>query len=161
MSKRKPRRSREFKKNSQVVDFDEARRERREKRELAAKAEKKKRKQEPERQTESARKKTKKNRRRLVYAGIILAIAGLIVFYGFNILSLLHERADVEKEHERLVAAKERLQQELEWVNSPEYIEQQARSHLRLIKPGEVLFLLPQDSDEKGDNPAEGEENGE
>ena len=37
MSKRKPRRSREFKKNNQVIDIEEARRERREKREKAAK----------------------------------------------------------------------------------------------------------------------------
>ena len=35
MSKRKPRRSREFKKNNQVIDIEEARRERREKREKA------------------------------------------------------------------------------------------------------------------------------
>ncbi len=43
MSKRKPRRSREFKKNSQVIDIEEARRQRREKRQKAAKAETRKR----------------------------------------------------------------------------------------------------------------------
>ena len=63
---------------------------------------------------------------------------------AFKIVSLLYEKSKLEDEHDRLAALKERLEQELESVNSPEYIEQQARSHLRLVKPGEILYILPE-----------------
>ncbi len=146
MSKRKPRRSREFKKNNQIIDIEEARRERREKRTQAAKKAKAEKRGKQE-QTASARKKSQKNRRRLIYAAIIFVIIAAIGMSAFKIISLLYEKSKLEKEHDRLLALKERLEQELESVNSPEYIEQQARSHLRLIKPGEILYILP-DNDE-------------
>ena len=164
MSKRKPRRSREFKKNSQVIDIEEARRQRREKRQKAAKAETRKRAAaQQESAAVSVRKKAKKNRRRLVYAAIILFIIAVIAVSAFNIFSLLHERAELRKEQERLSMIKDRLEQELESVNSPEYIEQQARSHLRLIKPGETLYILPKSSNQETEDSsgtAENTENG-
>ena len=71
MSKRKPRRSREFKKNNQVIDIEEARRERREKREKAAKKAKTEKRAKAEEKNASARKKVQRSRRRLIYAAII------------------------------------------------------------------------------------------
>ena len=147
MSKRKPRRSREFKKNNQEIDIEEARRERREKREKAAKKAKTEKRAKAEEKNASARKKVQRSRRRLIYAAIIFIIIAAVSVSAFKIISLLHEKSRLEKERDRLTSLKERLEQELESVNSPEYIEQQARSHLRLIKPGEILYILPDADD--------------
>lgn len=43
----------------------------------------------------------------------------------------------------QLKSEKERLQKELGRVNSPEYIEQIARNTLRMIKQGEILYVIP------------------
>ncbi|MCI8630928.1 MAG: hypothetical protein HFG67_01475 [Firmicutes bacterium] len=158
MSKRKPRRSREFKKNNQIIDIEEARRERREKRTQAAKKAKAEKRGKQE-QTASARKKSQKNRRRLIYAAIIFVIIAAIGMSAFKIISLLYEKSKLEKEHDRLLALKERLEQELESVNSPEYIEQQARSHLRLIKPGEILYILPDNGETENGGDTKTDEN--
>ena len=61
----------------------------------------------------------------------------------FNIVSLKWEERQVLAENEALKAEKEKLQQELANVDDPEYIEQEARRQLRLIRPGEILFVLP------------------
>jgi len=45
-----------------------------------------------------------------------------------------------------LIETRDKLIRELENVNNPEYIEQQARSQLRLVMPGEVLYILPPDT---------------
>ena len=49
-------------------------------------------------------------------------------------------------EQEMLIETRDKLIRELENVNNPEYIEQQARSQLRLVMPGEVLYILPPDN---------------
>lgn len=142
MTKRKPRRSREFRKNNQVVNIEEARRERREKRQKLIEAEAKKRI--AEKTPDSSRKKARKNRRRLIYFAIFLVFLAVIGVLAYRIFALTQEKARLETEQERLLMTKDRLEKELESVNSPEYIEQQARSHLRLIRPGETLYILPE-----------------
>ena len=142
MSRRKPRRSREFRKNNQVVDIEKARRERREKRQKLIEAEAKKRI--AEKNSDSSRKKARKNRRRLAYFAVLLVFLAVIGVFAYRIFALTQEKARLEAERERLLMTKDRLEKELESVNSSEYIEQQARSHLRLIRPGETLYILPQ-----------------
>ena len=57
---------------------------------------------------------------------------------------------------------KEELTAELEHVDSAEYIEQQARKTLRLIKKNEILFVLPDSkNDIKDSDEAEASESGE
>lgn len=140
---RKPSRSREFRKNSKVINMEEARTARREKRKALIEAEAEKRGKADEKN--SARNKARKSRRRLIYAAVFIAIAAIIVGSAYNVLSLLEEKADMEAEQQRLIEMKERLQEELSNVNTPEYIEQQARSQLRLVMPGEILFILPKE----------------
>lgn len=146
---RKPSRSREFRKNSKVINMEEARTARREKRKALIEAETEKRGKIDEKN--SARNKARKSRRRLVYAAVFLGIAAIIVVSAYNVLSLLEEKAEMEAKQQELIEMKERLQQELANVNTPEYIEQQARSQLRLVMPGEILFILPkEDNDSAG-----------
>lgn len=140
MIKRKPRRSREFKKNSQVIDFEEARRQRQKKRKAAARPEPVSK----EKQSASKRLTAKRNRRRLIYTAIFIIIIAVIGLSIFNIISLKLEQDRVNEENEALRLKKERLTEELANVDNPEYIEQQARRQLRLLMPGEILYILPE-----------------
>lgn len=146
MLKKKKRRSREFKNNSQVIDIEEARQARKRKREDAA--EKKYR----VRKTKSVitqRQAGKKARRRMVYLVIFIAILGVIAASAFNIVSLKLTEAKTMKEQQALMEQKEKLERIYSQVNSPEYIEQQARQQLKMIQPGEILYILPEKDKKK------------
>ena len=75
---------------------------------------------------------------------IVMTVIGFSVF---NIVSVNSQLEEAIAEKERLLAEKERLQYELDNVDSEEYIEQQARALLRMIKPGEIYYVLPGDKD--------------
>lgn len=147
MLKRKKRRSREFKSSSQVINIEEARRERKKKRKDAAE---KRGKSPKTKQIVTERQAGKKARRRMVYFFIFLFILCIIGVSVFNIVSLKLTEARTMKEQQALLEQKDKLEQIYSQVNSPEYIEQQARQQLRMIKPGEILYVLP-DKDGKKD----------
>ncbi|MCR5481349.1 MAG: septum formation initiator family protein [Clostridia bacterium] len=160
MLKRKPRRSREFKKNDSVTDFDEAREARRQKREkLAEKKHNYKRarvpkekikisedRQKQQRKQNSGRYKVKVRRMRLIFAAIIVLILVVVSFSVINIITLLNEKEERQQEQIRLQEEKARLENRLKNSDSDEYIEQQARSLLKLIMPGETLYVLPEET---------------
>lgn len=139
MRKKKKRRSREFKDNTQVIDLEEARQIRKQKREDAAR---KKYNVKKKKLVITERQAGKKARRRLVYFGIFLVIAVIIGFSIFNIVCLKITEANTVREHEALIKQKARLERIYSQVNSPEYVEQQARQQLKMIKPGEILYVL-------------------
>lgn len=134
----KRRRSREFKDN-RVIDIETARAERRERRRLAAESrlEKKLPRHKP-----SQRHIIRSLRRRLIYGTIIIAIGIIIGAAVYNIISLKAEQADAMKKLSSLEAEKKALEEELSIVDSKEYIEQQAREQLKMILPGETLYVL-------------------
>ena len=162
MFRRKKKRSREFRKNSEVIDINEARASRRKKR---AEAKALERMKEEERlrsekiKADNARKKARNSGRRKIYTAIIAVIIGAIAFSVFNVASLMKEKNDLEKRQKELTETRDKLEHEVEQANSPEYIEQEARDALRLIKPGEILYILPADKTDdtqgKGGDPAE------
>jgi len=140
MFKRKKRRSRTFKNNSQVIDLAEARQARKQRREETA------RKKDKARRPKSAvtvRQAGKKARLRMVYTAIFLVIVGIVAVSAVHIVNLRLTEAKVMKEHQELLAQKEKLEMVYSQVNDPKYIEQQARQQLRMIKPGEILYVLP------------------
>ena len=147
MLKKKKRRSREFKTGSRVIDIDEARQKRKKKRNEAAE---KRDKAQKTKQVVTERQAGKKARRRMVYFFIFLFIVCLVGVSVFNIVSLKLTQARTMKEQQALLQQKDKLEKIYSQVNSPEYIEQQARQQLRMIKPGEILYVLP-DKDEKKD----------
>lgn len=140
----KKRRSREFKNSSQVIDIEEARRKRQEKRKksrgrvLAAQAA-----QEAQRHPQSKSAGSGKAGKTLIYLAVILimlAIAGASVY---NIASLKQEQKEVLQEQQRLKAEKNELEEELKHLEDPDYIEEQARAQLRLVMPGESIYVFP------------------
>lgn len=152
MLKKKKRRSREFKNSNQVIDIEEARRVRRQKREETASRKFKARKT---KSVVTGRQAGKKARRRAVYFVIFLLIGGIIAVYTFNIVALKITEARTEKELQALTEQKARLERVYSRVNNPEYIEQEARQQLRMIKPGEILYVLP-DKDKAKDKKTTG-----
>lgn len=145
MFKQKKRRSREFKNSDKVIDLKQAREERRQRRKQAA--DKKQNKDRKNASGElSERKANKRNRKRLIYFCVVLGIMLVIGASIFNVYSLHKEYKDIAAQNKALREQKQDIAEELGNVNNPEYIEQQAREQLRMVKPGEVLYVLPQTS---------------
>ena len=137
MFRRKISRSREFRKSNQVIDFEKAREARREKREALAKITQKQ-------EGTSKRSTYKINRKRGIYTAIMLIIIAVIGVSILNIISVNDNYKEVLAEKENLETEKERLTYELENADSEEYIEHQARMMLKMIKPGEIYYVVPE-----------------
>lgn len=138
----KKRRSSQFKDSSQVIDIEEARRKRQAKR----KKQQKIANLAPKTVTNgSGRTSIKRNKRKrtLIYTAIILAIIAVVSVSIYNIISLKQEQRDRKDERSQLRSTKEAREKELEHINDPEYIEEQGRVQLRLVRPGEKIYVFP------------------
>ncbi len=148
---RKKRRSREFKKNSQVIDIEQARKQR-----LDRKAAEKKREEEKVRYAASQNTRGKmairrsRMRRRALIALLVVAIIGVVVFSVWSIVSLKKEQQDMRDQLEALEKEKAQLEKELSQINDPANLEEQARDQLRLIKDGEYLYIFPEEITKAG-----------
>ena len=86
-------------------------------------------------------------RRRRIYVAVFVLFFTIISLSAHHIVSLKMEQRELLNEQQALEDRKEELTEELKRVDDPEYIEQQAREQLHLIKPGEILYLLPEDKE--------------
>ena len=146
----KKRRSREFRNNSQVIDMDEARKKRQAKRrEEKAREEEKARKYARQHTAGKMAIRRQKRRRKILTGLIILGIIGAMSLSLVNIISLKKEQHDVLAEQEQLKQQKQDLQKALDNISDPENIEEQARNQLRLIRPGEMLYMFPDEITDK------------
>ena len=120
-----------------------------------------KRREEIKEQTEIAKQARKRRVGAVIRFTCFIAISAALIFTGIstmNIFSLMEEKRDVEAQLAELQHKKEGLEQELDLVESDEYVEQQARSELRMIYDGEVLYVVKdENSEEKTDEPGEDE----
>ena len=100
-------------------------------------------------------KKQKGNKRHRKGKGRLfkLIIAGFIVVVFIiaikNIFVLRYENSKLETENQELLSEKDQLTEELKNVNDKDYIEEQARIQLRMIKPGEIIYILQEEKTEK------------
>ena len=72
-----------------------------------------------------------------------------------RMVALTQERARVQAQLDELEKRRSELENELLMVNSDEYVEQQARSQLHMIKPGEVLYIVPSSTEYTTTEPSE------
>lgn len=160
MSK-KGKRLREFEKNNRVFNIEEARKKREEKykdrrsEKAAQAASLSDNGQSPDMagdqvlSAELGQKKRKRKRvaniRRLVTFAVILLFVIFIVVSAIRLIQLKSEKDKLEKMNEELVQMKEDLSAEAQLINSAEYMEQQARETLRMIKDGELLFIISEE----------------
>lgn len=91
-----------------------------------------------------------KRRKMLTVSAVIILFAVLLTMCGREIVRLKAENIALKRQHAQLQEERDRLQKELENVGNKEYIKDQARKQLRLLDPGELVFIF-----EDGDTPKE------
>lgn len=108
------------------------------------------------------KKRKKLNRSKVMILAAVLVVIAYFVFSGIKIIHLNTEKARVEEKNKQLKEEIENLNQQLEAINSPEFIERLARRNLKLVKQGELMFVLPNLRDsEEAEGSADGEDNAE
>ena len=88
------------------------------------------------------RKRRKPNYVMLIICAAVIALAAYFGMSAFKIYKLSQEKDEVSAYNAELTKKKASLELKLENINSPDYIESQARSDLRLVKPSELLFIF-------------------
>jgi len=86
----------------------------------------------------------RKSRRKFIFIAVAVCIflAGLFGRNTYQIIQLSKEKKAQEQKLLELEESINRLNEELTRVTSDEYIEQQAREQLRMIYPGETLYVV-------------------
>ncbi len=82
---------------------------------------------------------------------LLIITAGVYVLFnlGRHTLSLWSAGRRIQDAGERVLALKtsnEHLRQNLSYYRSEEFVEREARNKLNLVRPGEVVVLLPSPS---------------
>ena len=139
-------RSRDFHRNNEVIDFDQAREKRR-----RARAEKAERVYQARKEAPSQRKAAKKKRRLLIYAAVIVLVVAAISVSAVEIISLEKEKAQLATEQAELKKELEAAKDELAITDDPDYIEQQVREKLIMVYPGEIIYVSPDEENKIDD----------
>ena len=101
-------------------------------------------------------KRARSRRRTMLVLFLMVALAGLFTVRSVQrMVALTQERARVQAQLDELEKRCSELENELLMVNSDEYVEQQARSQLHMIKPGEVLYIVPSSTEYTTSEPEE------
>lgn len=93
----------------------------------------------------NGKKRIRVNKLRVVLVGIVIVLIVVVGFSVKNVIDLRTEQTQLKNTNATLKEKKVQLQDELKNVNDKNYIEEQARIQLKLIKPGEVLYVLDDD----------------
>ncbi|MBQ6388015.1 MAG: septum formation initiator family protein [Mogibacterium sp.] len=99
-------------------------------------------------------------KKRLRVLAIIVVLGIILTMCGGEIIRLKAENYALRKQQAELKAERDRLAKELETVGDKEYIKDQARKQLRLLDPGEIMFVFD-DGKSDAEETANTEENGE
>ena len=139
---RKKRRSRQFKKSSRVINMEEARQQRLQKRQTAREEAERERTASDERRIRIKRALRKKQSFRRILVGLIIVVMlGFLCASITGIVMLKKEQHEVLKKQEQLKEEKAKLKEDLKNINDKESIEEQAREKLKLVKPGETIYI--------------------
>ena len=87
----------------------------------------------------------------LVIFVVVIAISAV------KIIKLSYEKNTLEKYNAELLIQKENLEEQFKNSSSKEFLEQQIRKKLRMIKENEILFVIPEEA-ESVDDESDGEE---
>ena len=149
MSKR-GQRLREFEKNNRIFNIEEARKKREENhrdyRERKA-AEEESKAGDCSRKKRPKKKKRIADMRRFIMATVLLICVFSAVLSLIIIVNLRSELNQLQEINGQLLEMKEDLLEEMQMIDSKEYIEQQARKELKMIKDNELLFIISDEED--------------
>ncbi|HZK88378.1 MAG TPA: septum formation initiator family protein [Anaerovoracaceae bacterium] len=93
-----------------------------------------------------------KTQTRLFYSGAVIIALIVIIIYAYNVIAVEMYQNQIEAEKQQLTEQKIKLEDELKNVRDPKYVEQQARTQLRMIFPGEILYILPEKTKENNED---------
>lgn len=97
--------------------------------------------------------------KRLIAVIFVVLLLIIIVRGIFNIVSLKQQEKDLAQTYQEKVEEKEKLEKMREYISSDEYIEQTARDLFKMVKPGEILYILEdEETDKKNENVLEKKE---
>ena len=82
------------------------------------------------------------NHFRMAVFAIVVILAVIVGMSVKNVLELSIEQHNLKKENASLKEKKAALEQEFENINDKNYIEQQARKQLNMVKPGEIVYII-------------------
>lgn len=149
---RRRRRSKQFKDSSKIIDMEQARQERQRTRMKDEDRQQSQAEASPETAARQSSRKLKLRKRKQIRRRIIFAVLALVLIVGAvsfgRIVMLKHELRQAEKQQEIYQKEKEQLEKEMEEINDLDHLEEQARDQMRLIKPGETLYIFPEDTAE-------------
>lgn len=91
----------------------------------------------------------RKRNRNLIIAGVLALLLVVLLFSFGNIIVLKHDLYTAEKEQQQYIEEKEQLEKDMAQINDRENLEEQARDQMRLIMPGETLYIFPEDMTEQ------------
>ena len=140
MSK-KGKRLREFEKNNRTYTFAER-----------TKVTHKEKATEEVTQSKAERKKKKLkivNMKRFIASVIVVILIASVGMSAINIIKLTIQKNELQAKNAELIKLKEDLSAEMEFINSADYIEQQARKDLKMIKENELLFIISDEDDKE------------
>lgn len=86
----------------------------------------------------------RKRGRNLFIAGCLAVLAVVVVISLGHIVVLKHDLYTAQKEQTAYEAEKEQLEKDLKLIDDKENLEEQARNQMRLIMPGETLYIFPE-----------------
>ena len=145
---KKGNRLREFEKNHRVLDIStaqEARKKKKERKKIFTETEAAAETEPAAAVSDEKGSRTRINWVRLV--GLTVAVIFIIMVAASvkNIFDLKEEERQLQKRNAELLQLREELLLKLENVNSDEFIEEQARKELKLVKGNELIFYFPDD----------------
>lgn len=141
---KKGTRLREFEKNHRVLNISEEQ-EVRKKRKETTKAAKAVKEVKAAKEVTEESPKSRKHLVKLIGSAVVIIFILMVVMFIKNIFDLREEESALKQKNEELLQLKEELNMELENVNSKEYIEEQARKELKLVRGNELIFYFPDD----------------
>ena len=92
--------------------------------------------------TRSSRKRNRMNGMRLLLTAVIIILLSVFLFSVKTIIDLRHEQDELKETNALLQEQRAELATELKNVGEESYIEEQARTLLNMVKPGEILYIL-------------------
>jgi len=91
--------------------------------------------------------KTKKKKRRFKIRHLLIVILAvfLVITLGkqqIKINEIKRKQAIVERDIQEALQQQQKLKEQIELLNTDEYIEKIAREELGLVKPGEIIYKI-------------------
>lgn len=136
-----------------VIDFEEARRDRRERR-----RERLERKKAPQLDERALLRATKRRRNAIVATAVFLFVTAMVASSLLTLWNLHQLKKETQAGLDALLQQQGSLQNELTQLEDEEYVEQEARSELHMIYPGEIMYVVPVEEEEAEVQPDQGED---